>query len=78
MDVLNVNNYLDTLKVNHPLDSSLRDCLRFNAVTNRSIILFKASSVLDRFRVRINNFYIEYYNITFSNNTFLSMLVITL
>jgi len=74
---LTVNNHLDSFKINHPADSSFRDCLRFNAVINISIELFKATSVLDRLRILINNFYIEnisnmeYYNYTFLYASFL-------
>jgi hypothetical protein len=73
---LNRNYYLDSFKINHLVYTSSLDCLRFNAATNRSIELFKATSVLDRFRISIKNFYVEkisnveYYNITFSNDTF--------
>jgi len=71
-----VNNHLDTFKINHPYFESL-DCLRFNAVTKRSVELFKASSILDSASISFNNFYrenissIEYYNYTFSFGYFL-------
>ncbi len=67
---LEVNNHLDTFKTNHPYFEFL-DCLRFNAVTNRSVELFKASSILDGPRISFNDFYrenisnIEYYRYTF-------------
>jgi len=71
---LNVNNHFDIFKINHPF--FYFDCLRFNAVTNRSGELFKASSILDRLQIFSNNFYrenisyIEYYNYTFIYDSF--------
>ena len=56
---LDVMNHLDIFKINHPSKGNFFDCLRFNAVTNRSVELFKASSILDRFRIPIRKFYVE-------------------
>ena len=64
-----VRNHLDFFtipRLNH-------DCVRFNAVTNKSVELFKASSSEDYFRVKFCNYFIqeindnisEYYNYTF-------------
>jgi len=68
---LDVNNHLDTFKINHPVYGYFFDCLRFNTVTNRSVELFKASSILDGPRIYFNDFYrenisnIEFYRYTF-------------
>ena len=73
---LSVNNHIDTLKIDHPVYDRILDCLRFNAVTNRSAELFKASSIEDRYRIFLNNFFIEdisnieYYRYTFSPEYF--------
>ena len=89
----NVNNHLDILKVKtfnfKAQPKNTKDCLRFNAVTNRSVELFKASSILDYLLINFNNFYREdiseneYNNYTFlpDNNGvvfFLFLLRITL
>ncbi len=72
---LNVNNHLDIFKINDPFGGFL-ECLKFNAVTNRSVELFKASSIEDGFFIVLNNFYlenisnIEYYNYTFIYDSF--------
>jgi len=73
---LDVNNHLDFFKINLPpqinLTNETFDCLRFNAVTNRSVELFKANSFADGPRIILNKFFIEvisqneYYNYTFS------------
>ncbi len=74
----NVNNHLDILKVKtfnfKAQPKNTKDCLRFNAVTNRSVDLFKASSVYDNLLITFNFNYFyreeisenEYYNYTFS------------
>ena len=70
-----VNNHLDTFKIYFTYYKDFIDCLRFNAVTNRSVEIFKESSVEDRFRISINNFYvenisnIEYYNYTLPSDS---------
>ena len=56
---LSVNNHLDTFKINDPSGWFFFDCLRFNAVTNRSVELFKVSSIEDGSRIVLNNFYRE-------------------
>ena len=53
----NVTNHLDYFKI-HEKDFSL-DCLRFNAVTNKSIELLKASNYADFYQVVLNNYYID-------------------
>ncbi len=64
---VNLNNHLDIFKINQPVFNFNLDCLRFNAVTNRCDDLFKASSILDRLNIFLNNFYrenisnVEYY-----------------
>ena len=73
---LEVNNHLDIFKIYLPTQINLTnetiDCLRFNAVTNRSVELFKANSFADGPRITLNKFFIEdiseneYYNYTFS------------
>ena len=74
--VLEVNNHLDTFKIQESVYDDINDCLRFNAVTNRSVELFKASSINDRLQISYNNFYIEdisyneYYNYTFLSDLF--------
>jgi len=74
---LNVNNHLDIFKFNHTFFSSIYDCLRFNAATNKSVELLKASSIEDGPKIFLNNFYtenisnIEYYNYTFLSDNFL-------
>jgi hypothetical protein len=70
---LDVNNHLDIFKIRFRPDNII-DCLRFNAVTNRSVELFKASSIYDTFMITFNFNYFyredisenEYYNYTFS------------
>ena len=71
---LNVSNQLDIFKISNPINRLFVDCLRFNAVTNKSVKLFKASSTEDRYKIQLNNFYVEnisnneYLNITFNSN----------
>jgi hypothetical protein len=71
--ILSIRNHLDTFKINFSLKGTFFDCLRFNAVTNRSVELFKASSIDDVTRIFFKNFYqkdisnIEYYRYTFSD-----------
>jgi hypothetical protein len=73
----NVNNHIDTFKVNDPLNGLFLDCLRFNAETNKSVELFKASSIEDGPRIVLNDFYREdiskneYYLYTFFSDYFL-------
>jgi hypothetical protein len=73
---LSVNNHLDTFKINAPSGFFFFDCLRFNAITNRSDELFKASSIQDGYKIYFNRYYIEniskneYYNYTFSSMYF--------
>ena len=73
----NLNNHSDNFKINHPYNRFFINCLRFNAVTNKSVELFKASSIEDRLQIYFNNFYreniynIEYYNYTLSSRYFL-------
>ncbi len=63
---LSLYNHIDSFKINF----GNYDCLRFNAVTNRSVELFKASSFEDGPSILLNKFYIEdiskneYYNYT--------------
>jgi hypothetical protein len=70
---INVSNHFDVFKINHPRGYS-PDCLRFNAVTNKSVELFKASSILDGPRISFNHFYrkntspIEYYYYSFPSS----------
>jgi hypothetical protein len=74
---LNVNNHLDIFKINDPLNGFILDCLRFNAVTNRSSELFKASSIEDITQIYFYKFYreniskIEYYLYVFFPEYFL-------
>jgi hypothetical protein len=74
---LNVNNHLDIFKINHTFFGSIFDCLRFNAATNKSVELLKASKIEDGPGIFLNNFYtentsdIEYYNYTFLSDNFL-------
>jgi len=74
---LDVMNHLDIFKINHPSKGNFFDCLRFNAVTNRSVKLFKASSTLDSPNIYFNYFYrenisnIEYYRYTFYSDHFI-------
>jgi len=56
---LEVKNRLDTFKINDPIGGVSHDCLRFNAATNRSVELYKASSITDRARFFFNPFYKE-------------------
>ncbi len=57
--LLNVNNSLDTFKISNPLNGLFLDCLRFNAEKNKSVELFKASSIEDGPRIVLNDFYRE-------------------
>ena len=65
--LLNLSNNLDLFKIP---DNSL-DCIRLNAILNKSVDLFKVSSIEDYFIIRLNNFYTEpvskneYYNYSF-------------
>ncbi len=74
--LVNVNNHIDTFKTNHPVSGLFFDCLRFNAATNKSVELFKASSIEDGPRIVLNNFYSEYisndeyYRYTFGSDYF--------
>jgi hypothetical protein len=63
----NVSNHVDFFKIYFDRYDSA-DCFRFNAFTNKSVGLFKASSRDYKYHVKVNNFYIEdisenaYYN----------------
>jgi len=57
--VNNINNHVETFKINDPFDRYYLDCLRFNAVTNKSVELFKASSLEDLIQISLKNFYRE-------------------
>ncbi len=78
---LSVNNHLDTFKIPSRYYNDFINCLRFNAVTNKSVEIFKESSVEDRFRISINNFYvenvsnIEYYNYTLPSDPYFNVFV---
>ncbi len=67
---LEVNNHLDTFKMNECV------CLRFNAVKDKSVELIKATSIQDRFRISLKNIYIknisynEYYKYSFLDKFF--------
>jgi len=64
---LSVNNHLDIFKIKNSINKLFVDCLRFNAVTNKSVKLFKASSPdQDRYRIQLNSFYLE----NISNNEY--------
>jgi len=71
-----VKNHLDTFKMFDPAAGFFYDYIRFNAVRNRSVKLFKATSIEDRFQISLNNFYkeeisdIEYYLYSFLNHDF--------
>ncbi len=73
---LNVNNHIDNFKIINQFNGLFLDCLRFNAVTKKSIELFKVNSIDDGSRIIFNNFYrenisnFEYYNYTFIYNYF--------
>jgi hypothetical protein len=73
---LNVNNHLDIFKINHQVLNSNHNCLRFNAVTNGSVELFKASSTIEYLNISLNNFYrenisnVEYYNLNLNRDLF--------
>jgi hypothetical protein len=73
---LSVMNHLDYFKANDKDD--ILDCIRFNAVTNKSVELFKANSVFDTYSVVFNNYFIEkisaneFFNYTFKNHFFYS------
>ncbi len=62
-----VKNHLDTFKIFDPVSGFFYDYLRFNTIKNRSVELFKANSIIDRFQISLNKFYkeeisdIEYY-----------------
>jgi len=68
---LNINNNLDNFKISNPFNGLFFDCLRFNALTNKSLKLFKASSLEDGPRIFFKNLfyedisYDEYYLYTF-------------
>jgi len=74
--LLNISNHLDTFKINDHVDNLFYDCLRFNALTNKSLELFKASSLEDGPRIVFNNSYREdvskneYYRYTFISGDF--------
>jgi len=75
---LDVKNHLDTFKMKDPVWRYMSyDCLRLNAVSNRSVELFKATSIQDCYKIYISNHYledisdIEYYKYTFSTSSFL-------
>jgi len=57
--LLNINSNLDTFKMSHPFNGLFLDCLRFNAEKNKSVELFKASSIEDGPRIALNRFYSE-------------------
>jgi hypothetical protein len=59
---IDVKNHIDFFKIAHPVKGQFLDCLRFNAITNRSVELFKANSIEDHFRIVLNDLYRE--NIT--------------
>jgi hypothetical protein len=75
--LLNISNHLDTFKINDQVDKLFYDCLRFNALTNKILELFKASSLEDGPRIFFNNSYREdvskneYYLHTFFSDFFL-------
>jgi len=78
---LDVNNHLDTFKMKDPVWGIPYDCLRFNAVTNKSVELLKASSIQDSLLINFKKFYredisdIEYYNYTFNYKFFIVYVV---
>jgi len=57
--LININNHIDTFKINDNFDRFYLDCLRFNAVTNKRVELFKASSIENGPQFFFNNFYRE-------------------
>jgi hypothetical protein len=67
---LQVKNHLDNFKMKDPVDGFYYDCLRFNAVTNKSVKLFKAISIQDRLLIFLKKINredisdIEYYHYT--------------
>ncbi len=71
-----IENHIDTFKMKDPNDGITYDYIRFNAVTNKSVALFKASSVKDRLEIFFNNFYredisdIEFYRYSYTFDTF--------
>ena len=71
-----VKNHLETFKMFDPAAGFFYDYIRFNAVRNRSVKLFKATSIEDRFQISLNNIYkeeisdIEYYLYSFLNHDF--------
>jgi hypothetical protein len=73
---LNVSNHLDSFIIYSQIIGNARDCFRFNAFTNKSVGLLKASSRDDRYYIKLNNFYIEdiskneYYNYSIRENFF--------
>ncbi len=74
---LEIENHLGIFKIYDPAIDYFYDCLRFNAVINRSIELFKASFIEDYFQIYLNKFYIEdlsnieYYNYTVLSGNFI-------
>jgi len=55
---LNVRNHLDTFNFNDPY-RLFYDCIRFNAIINKSVELFKVSSIEDVFKIVLKNFHRE-------------------
>jgi len=56
---IDVKNHIDFFKIAHPVKEQFLDCLRFNAITNRSVELFKANSIEDHFLIVLNDLYRE-------------------
>ena len=52
---IDVKNHIDFFEIAHPVKEQFLDCLRFNAITNRSVELFKANSIEDHFRIVLND-----------------------
>jgi hypothetical protein len=75
-----LENHLDFFKITKPEYAITYDCLRFNAVTNRSVELLKASSTEDSIQISLNIFYREnifnniYFNYSFIRN-YLNVLI---
>ncbi len=72
----NLSNHLDYFKTTQLGNQLYWDCLRFNAITNKNVELFKAGSTKDEFRIFLNSFYVEnisideYFNFTFNPSFF--------
>ncbi len=65
---LRVDNHLDFFKTTTQDNKYFLDCFKFNAIKNKSVELFKATTTVDGYLVSFKNFYIEkisenqYYN----------------